>query len=242
MAQQVRQREPGEPVHVVGVVDLVATHDPDRAQQATRVGRGEHEHAVVGEEDAHRVEEEPGVVDVLDDLARDHDVGRFEPQVPHRVGTRAVDGVGLVAELASVVDAGRVDVEPHERLGAPRQVLVQPRAGGVLHLREPGVDEADVNDTTPVGDVGEVREPVDDLRRREPVHHPELGRRVAHAGASTEKLADALPERLAPRPRSTRRSFENSPRRLYQSRRLPNRPTSGTSQNGSSGSKSYGWQ
>ena len=235
VAQRFGRRRPGEPVHVVGVVDLVATHDPTTLNRPLTLGVVSTSTPSSARRTRITSRKKPGSSTCSMTSAREVDVGRFEPQVPHRVGTRAVDGVGLVAEAAR---RGRRRPcrrrAPRATWQAPRQVLVQPRAEACCIYHEPGVDEADVNDTTPVGRQG-AREPVDDLRRREPVHHPELGRRVAHAGASTEKSPmrsprSGLPTQAAQHPPE----LSTAPRRLYQSRRLPNRPTSGLSQNGSS--------
>ena len=46
------------------------------------------------------VEERAGIVDVLDHLARDDDVGRREPERAHRLDVAAVDDVGVVPALA----------------------------------------------------------------------------------------------------------------------------------------------
>ena len=60
------------------------------------------------------VEERPGVVEVLDDLAGDDEVGRREAERADGVGVAAVGRVGVVAALRGRRDAGVVEVETDE--------------------------------------------------------------------------------------------------------------------------------
>ena len=69
-----------------------------------------------------------GVVEVLDDLARDHHVGRREPEGTHRLDVAAVDRVRFVAAGTRPLDPGLVEVETDQVSCRGGQVLVQPRA------------------------------------------------------------------------------------------------------------------
>ena len=96
------------------------------------------------------------------------------------------------------VDARRVEVEPDELARVRGEVLVQPRAGLGVQRLATGVDEADVDDAPPGAELAEVLEAVDERRRREPVHHLELGEVVAHGVASsTVGSAPNVPRRSA---------------------------------------------
>ena len=190
-----------------------------------------------GDERVHAVEEGAGIVEVLDDLSGDDEVGGRETEGAHGRDFAAVDDVRLVAAPARVLDARGVEVEPDELGRGGGEVLVEPRPRLLVQGLAPGVDEADVHDALARGEAAQVVEAIDQRRRGEPVHHLELGEiaRVTHAaGTSDRRSASGGPAR----PRSAASTLAKVRRRLYQSRRLPSRPASGTTQNSSSGSKS----
>ena len=125
---------------------------------------------------------------------------------------------------------------------------MQPRPRLLVERLTADVDEPDVHDALSGAQVGQVVEAVDEPGRRQPVHHLELRdsfdvMQERHGPHRHVDLVEPLAERRGRAVLEEQRSIlANVRRRLYQRRRLPSRPTSGTTQNGSPGSKSYGWQ
>ena len=125
--------------------ELRARERRHEVQQPVGVRRRQDELAVRPDEPAHRTQERAGRVQVLDDLAGDHDVGGLEPEGGDRVRGLRVDDVCLEAVLVRPADAVLGRVEADERLGDLVELSVQPDPGGELRRHEL-VHEADVDD------------------------------------------------------------------------------------------------
>ena len=108
------ERVGGERHDVVGMVHLEVDERGERVRQRRAVGRGHREHPGGRDERVQTVEERPAVVEVLDHLARDHQVGRCEAEGADGVGVAAVDRVRVVAAGAGAGDAFVVEIETDE--------------------------------------------------------------------------------------------------------------------------------
>ena len=167
------------------MVDLEVGERGDGARERRRVGGGHGEHPGWAHERVQAVEERAGVVEVLDDLAGDDDVGRREAEGSHGVGVATVDDVRLVAALARGGDDPAASTSrPTSSRATPARCAWEPRAGPRCSRLAAGVDEAHVHDALSGAELGQVGETVDEECRRQPVHHVELGVFVigAHRG------------------------------------------------------------
>ena len=147
------------------------------------------------------VEEGTGVVEVLDDLAGDHHVGRREPEGAHRLDVAAVDRVRLVAAARARSTPASSRSRPIRSPAAVARCSCNHAPDCRLQLLAAGVGEPDVHHAAAAAALAQVLEPVDQRGRREGVHHLELGvlgHGVAPRAASSRSTGGSSVERRSP--------------------------------------------
>ena len=155
---------------MVGIHELASRHGRECVRQGMRVRCRQHEPAVRRENRFHRLEEVGRPVEVLEQLAGQHDLAGLELERPERGAIFDVGVVRLESELARPRHSGLVGVDAERLPRLRRDDSVQPRAARPLHVHLPLVDEAEVDHTPSPHERPQLHDAVDEPRARKALH------------------------------------------------------------------------
>jgi hypothetical protein len=143
-----------------------------------RVRRRQHEAAGGGDELLHRLQEVTRLVEMLDQLASDHDARRLETERCEGLPALDIAGVRVEAQLARALDARCIGVDPDGSARLGGDDLVEPGPAAALRPHLPFIDEAEIDDAAASYELTESGEPVDEPRRWDAMHRrrPKHGR------------------------------------------------------------------
>lgn len=136
---------------MVGMDQLDSEDGGEEVLQRGGVGRRHDEPAVPLHQGVAGAQEGAGRFQVFDDLPGDDDLDPLDRKLGQRSAVLTVGDEGLVALRASPLDPFRLDVYPDELRGRPGQTGVEPAPVRHLRLQQVLVDEAEVSDALPLG-------------------------------------------------------------------------------------------
>ncbi|HEY3544117.1 MAG TPA: hypothetical protein VGK79_16390 [Gaiellaceae bacterium] len=154
---------------MIRVDELSPGDAAEHVRERVPVRRRQHQDAAVGDEQLDGLEERTRLVEMLDQLAGDHDLRTFEAERCKRCRILDVGDAGVEAEAPGLLDAVGVgvDADHRARLGADR--LVEPCVARALRRDLPLIDEAEVDDGAAGDEPAELLRPVDESRARQAV-------------------------------------------------------------------------
>jgi multidrug transporter EmrE-like cation transporter len=161
---------PREPRDVVWIHQLSPEQPGENVRKRRTVRRCQHEQAPGLEQDLHRLEKRSGPVEVLDELAGDHHLRRFEPESTQLGRVLAIGLVRNETHPLGELDPFMVGIDADELPRDLAKLTVQPRAVLVLDEHPTDVDETEVDDPLPAGELEEILASVDERGARDPVY------------------------------------------------------------------------